>query len=86
MITTIIRQATVSAEHFLTSCPRYASEKLLENPSAEIRAYVISVMGVDVVFQVYIDGHYMFERQGSDPRDERTGVATFDAFMARLPV
>ena len=81
MTITIIRQATITKEQLLASCPAYAGESLLENPANTLRCYVISVMGKDVVFQVYCGAGYLLGRQGRDPSDERTGVAIFDAFM-----
>lgn len=81
MVLTIIRQATVSKEQFLKSCPHHTNEALLRDPANELRVYVISAMSEDVSFQVYCGGHYLMERKGSIPNDERTGVAIYDKFM-----
>jgi len=80
MVVTIIRQAAITKEQLLKSCPRYTRDISLKGNN-ELRAVVISVMSEMVVFQVYCGDALLVERMGRDLSDERTGVAIFDKFM-----
>lgn len=82
MVVTIIRQADITKDQLLKSCPAYAEDAALNRKANKLRAVVISVMSEMVVFQIYCGGAMLVERVGRTPNDERTGVAIFDKFMA----